>query len=161
MPRTRRRQWTTEAHKHRTHSVLAPHLAVAGGYAWRGNGSPARLPRSTTAQPESAHVRRTLLAAVGFGGDTSLLRCTFCASARDSMANFDRFPLFSASPEKHLFGKSGRWPKTAEIDQASDCQRVRTASFFIFYTSTRPSQHSRTVLLKIVSGQRAAEEPRS
>ena len=49
---------------------------------------------------ESAHVRRILLAAVEFGGDTSLHRCTFCASARDSMAKFDRFLLFSASPEQ-------------------------------------------------------------
>ena len=32
---------------------------------------------ATTAETESAHVRRTLLAAGGFGGDTSLLRCTF------------------------------------------------------------------------------------
>ena len=52
---------------------------------------------ATTAETESAHVRRTLLVAVGFGGDTSLLSCTFCASARDSMAKFDRFLLFSAS----------------------------------------------------------------
>ena len=52
---------------------------------------------ATTAETESAHVRRTLLTAVEFGGDTSLLSCTFCASARNSMAKFDRFLLFSAS----------------------------------------------------------------
>ena len=52
---------------------------------------------ATTAETESAHVRRTLLTAVEFGGDTSSLSCTFCASARDSMAKFDRFLLFSAS----------------------------------------------------------------
>ena len=40
------------------------------------------------------------------------------------MAKFDRFLLFSASPEKHLFGKSGHRPKTAEIDQALEGQGV-------------------------------------
>ena len=68
---------------------------------------------------ESAHVRRTLLVAVGFGGDTSLLSCTFCASARDSMAKFDRFLLFSASQEYQWKTVFRRWPKTAEIDQGS------------------------------------------
>ena len=74
---------------------------------------------ATTAETESAHVRRTLLVAVGFGGDTSLLSCTFCASARDSMAKFDRFPLFSASLGWRLPVNSRQWPKTAEIDQGS------------------------------------------
>ena len=40
------------------------------------------------------------------------------------MAKFDRFLLFSASLEKHLFDKSGHWPKTAEIDQGAGAKVV-------------------------------------
>ena len=74
---------------------------------------------------ESAHVRRTLLTAVGFGGNKSLLRCTFCASARDSMAKFDRFLLFSASLECQWKTVFRQWPKTAEIDQGWEAKAVR------------------------------------
>ena len=35
------------------------------------------------------------------------------------MAKFDRFLLFSASPERQLLTASSRYPKTAEIDQGS------------------------------------------
>ena len=35
------------------------------------------------------------------------------------MAKFDRFLLFSASPERQLLTVSSRYPKTAEIDQGS------------------------------------------
>ena len=71
-------------------------------------------------------------------------------------ARFDRFPLFSASLECKQKVTLGQWPKTAEIDQASEGQRVRTTSFYIFYTSTRPPQHSRTVSLQMKSGREGA-----
>ena len=45
--------------------------------------------------------------------------------ATGRMAKFDRFLQFSASLEKHLFGKSRYRPKTAEIDQGSEGQRLR------------------------------------
>ena len=40
------------------------------------------------------------------------------------MAKFDRFLQLSATLEKHLFDKSRHGPKTAEIDQGSEGQRV-------------------------------------
>ena len=109
---------------------------------------------ATTAETESAHVRRTLLTAVGFGGDTSLLSCTFCASARDSMAKFDRFPLFSASPDCLWKVFSESWPKTAEIDQGVEGQRAGNVG----YTSTRPSEHCRTESSAIGAGLKCAGE---
>ena len=64
--------------------------------------------------------------------------------ATGRMAKFDRFLQFSASLEKHLFGKSRYRPKTAEIDQASEGQRVGQHS----------CRYCRTVSPKLKAGSR-------
>ena len=72
--------------------------------------------------------------------------------ARPREADTERWPTlidfccFRLPPECKLKAASGQWPKTAEIDQASTVQRVCAVDFYIFYTSTRPTHHSRTVL---------------
>ena len=70
------------------------------------------------------------------------------------MAKFDRFLLFSASLERKRWFASEQWPKTAEIDQGSEGQRVCDVDFYISYTSTRSTQYCRTVLFSIQSGRR-------
>ena len=67
------------------------------------------------------------------------------------MAKFDRFLLFSASPECKWKVRSEAWPKTAEIDQGAEAKVV----------DDHLAQHCLTGLETIESGRIAAEETRS
>ena len=68
------------------------------------------------------------------------------------MARFDRFLLFSASLQCQWNATSGHWPKTAEIDQASEGQSCGQPP------RATPSD---SVITQWKSGEETAGEPRN
>ena len=97
---------------------------------------------ATTAETESAHVRRTLLAAGGFGGDTSLLRCTFAPVRGTPWPGLIDFCCF----RHHLDAIVRHF--TAMAENCGNRSRVGRPKLWVAISH----QHCRTVSATIQSG---------